>query len=98
MRKRRRLDADPAERRVPTVAREEPARQQHDARAGGRQPEHEIPGWARRVETFGKVVPQPVLELVNGGEEQRSEQRCGDTDDSAESDEAKRITSRDGRL
>ena len=78
------------------VAREERARQQDDAGAGGRQPEHEIPGWAGRVETFGKVVPQPVLELVNGGEEQRGEQRGGDTDDGAERDEVKGAPPRNG--
>ena len=96
MRKRRRFHADPAERPVAAVAREERARQQDDARAGGRQPEHEIPGWAGRVETFGKVVPQPVLELVNGGEEQRGEQRGGDTDDGAERDEMKGTPPRNG--
>ena len=88
---------------IPSTARarrhrEEPARDEDDARADDWKAEHEIPGRAGRVEALGKVVPQPVLQLVDDGDEERGEQRRGDTDDGAERDEVKGTPPRNGLI
>ena len=97
IRDRCRRDADALQRLVPAVARQERARRDDDAGTQDRQTEHEVPGWRRRVEALGQVVPQPVLQLVDRGHEERCDERRGNTDERAEPDQAERLPTRDRR-
>ena len=72
VRERRRFHAQSLARVVAAVAGQPAPRDQHDQRAGDRQPEDQVPG--------GRVAPQPVLELVDDAEEARGEQGGGDAD------------------
>jgi hypothetical protein len=86
MRHRRRAAADALERRVAAVPREQSPREEDDARAGGRQQEHEVPRRGRVAECAGQAVPQPVLEVVHHREEERGEKRRRDPDHRSERD------------
>ena len=87
---RRRRNADSPEWRVPAVARQQAARREDDAGSGEREADHEVPGRRGGVEPVGEVVPQPVLELVDDGDEHGGDERGRDPDESAEEDEAER--------
>jgi hypothetical protein len=86
MRDGRSAAADALERRVAAVPREQRPSEEDDARAGGRQQEHEVPRRGRVAECLGQAVPQPVLEVVHHREEERGEKRRRDPDHRSERD------------
>ena len=84
----RRRHAQPLARRVAAVARQEAAGDHDDQRAGHGQPDHEEPRRRRVAEAVRQVVPEPVLELVDEGEEQRRDERRRYADRRRQRDEA----------
>ena len=88
VRDRCRRDRDPTERLVPPSPGSN-MRAANDPSAGERQADDEVPGRSRRTEVLRTVHPQPVLELVDGGEEERGGERRRNPDEGAETDEAR---------
>jgi hypothetical protein len=80
---------DPLERGVAAVAWQEQSRDDDERGSGDRKPDHQVPRGRGMAERIGQVGPQPVLQVVDEGEEERSDKGGGDTDCRAEQDEAK---------
>ena len=80
------------------VAGQQHAGGENEARARKRQADDEVPGRSRRVEVLREVHPQPVLELVHGGEEERGSERRRNPDEGAETDEAEGALARHRRV
>ena len=87
--------------RVVTVTADSPeplrARFVRDGWPSLREAEHQIPGRRRRVELLGKVVPEPVLELVDDDDEEHGSERRRHAHDGTEPNEAERTRPRDRR-
>jgi hypothetical protein len=71
---------------------------EHDGGADDRQPDDEVPRRRRLAESVREIDPDPVLEVVDGSEEERRDERRGDPHDGAERDRAQVLTrGRSGR-
>jgi hypothetical protein len=74
-----------------TVARQEQTRDDHDAGTGERQPDDEVPRRRGMAERAGEAVPEPALEVVHEGQEDRGKKRRRNPDHRAEADESQKL-------
>ena len=85
--RRRRFASEPDQRRHSAVSGQEAARDEDDEGARQRDAEDEVPRWRGVAEAVRKRCPEPVLEVVDEGEEERGEERGRDADQGSEPDQ-----------